>query len=72
MVRKTLRAPLALSDENRKFLTNLSGSMTAPVREVVQFEPSYYFDTPMVTGLAVSTAILESVLLEATKRSSPE
>ena len=36
MARKTLRAPLVLSDENRKLLTELSGSMTAPVREVVR------------------------------------
>ncbi len=36
MPRKTLRARLVLSDENRILLTSLSGSMTAPVREVVR------------------------------------
>jgi hypothetical protein len=36
MARKTLRASLALSDESRKLLTELSGSMTAPAREVVR------------------------------------
>jgi len=36
MARKTLRAPLVLSDESRKLLTELSGSMTAPAREVVR------------------------------------
>ncbi len=36
MARKTLRASLVLSDESRKLLTELSGSMTAPAREVVR------------------------------------
>ena len=36
MARKTQRAPLVLTDESRKFLTVLSGSMTAPVREVIR------------------------------------
>ena len=36
MARKTMRSPLVLSDDSRKLLTELSGSMTAPVREVVR------------------------------------
>lgn len=36
MAQKTMRAPLTLSDESRKLLTELSGSMTAPAREVVR------------------------------------
>ena len=36
MARKTMRAPLVLTDESRKLLTELSGSMTAPAREVVR------------------------------------
>ena len=36
MARKSLRAPLVLSGESRKLLTELSGSMTAPAREVVR------------------------------------
>ncbi len=36
MARKSMRAPLLLTDESRKLLTELSGSMTAPVREVVR------------------------------------
>lgn len=34
MARKTARAPLALSDDLKKMLTELSGSRTAPFREV--------------------------------------
>jgi len=34
MARKTRRAPLMLSDVHRRMLTELSGSRTAPVREV--------------------------------------
>src|SRR3990170_3525895 len=34
MARKTERAALLLSDDNRKILTELSGSRTAPAREV--------------------------------------
>lgn len=36
MARKTNRAPLVLSDDNRKLLTEISGSRTAPAREVVR------------------------------------
>ena len=36
MARKTARSPLVLSDDSRKLLTELSGSMTAPAREVVR------------------------------------
>ena len=36
MARKTQRAPLVLTDESRKILTVLSGSMTAPAREVIR------------------------------------
>jgi transposase len=36
MARKTLLPPLALSDESKKLLTDLSGSMTAPAREVIR------------------------------------
>ena len=36
MARKTMRAPLVLSDESKKLLTELSGSMTAPAREVIR------------------------------------
>jgi hypothetical protein len=36
MARKTMRAPLVLSDDSKKLLTELSGSMTAPAREVVR------------------------------------
>ena len=36
MARKTQRAPLELTDESRKILTVLSGSMTAPAREVIR------------------------------------
>lgn len=36
MARKTMRPPLALSDDNRNLLTQLSGSMTAPAREVIR------------------------------------
>jgi len=36
MARKTLLPPLALSDESKKLLTELSGSMTAPAREVIR------------------------------------
>lgn len=36
MARKTMRAPLALSDDSKKLLTELSGSMTAPAREVIR------------------------------------
>ena len=36
MARKTMRTPLVLSDDSRKLLTGLAGSMTAPAREVVR------------------------------------
>ena len=36
MPRKTMRHPLALSDDSKKLLTELSESMTAPAREIVR------------------------------------
>lgn len=36
MARKTLLPPLALSNESKKLLTDLSGSRTAPAREVIR------------------------------------
>ena len=36
MARKTKLPSLALSDESKKLLTELSGSMTAPAREVIR------------------------------------
>ena len=36
MARKTMRPPLVLTDDNKKLLTELAGSMTAPAREVIR------------------------------------
>ena len=38
MVRKSGRAALVLSDENRSMLSELTGSRTAPIREVERAE----------------------------------
>lgn len=45
MARKTKRAPLVLSDDSRKLLTGLSGSMTAPAREVVRARVLLHYAT---------------------------
>lgn len=44
MARKTLLPPLALSDESKKLLTELSGSMTAPAREVIRANVLLHYD----------------------------
>jgi transposase len=50
MARKTERAPLVLSDENRKVLTELSGSRTAPAREVERAKVLLHY----ANGVAIS------------------
>ena len=51
MARKTLRAPLVLSNKSRKLLTELSGSMTAPTREVVRAKVLLHY----ANGAAISS-----------------
>jgi len=43
MARKTERAPLVLSDDSRKKLSDLSGSRTAPAREVERAKVLLYY-----------------------------
>jgi transposase len=51
MARKTGRAPLTLSDDNRKTLTVLSGSRTAPAREVERAKVLLHY----ANGAGIST-----------------
>ena len=50
MARKTERAPLVLSDDSRKMLIELSGSRTAPVREVERAKVLLHY----ANGVAIS------------------
>jgi transposase len=50
MARKSERAPLVLSDDNRRILTELSGSRTAPVREVERAKVLLHY----ANGVAIS------------------
>jgi len=50
MARKTGRAPLVLSDDNRKTLTELSGARTAPAREVERAKVLLHY----ANGVAIS------------------
>ena len=50
MARKTKRAPLALPDDSKKILTELSGSRTAPAREVERAKILLHF----ANGVSIS------------------
>jgi len=62
MARKTLLPPLALSDESKKLLTDLSGSMTAPAREVIRAKVLLHYangeNISSISGLSESAGQL--------------
>ena len=51
MARKTMRAPLVLSGDSKKSLTELAGSMTAPAREVIRAKVLLHY----ANGVAITS-----------------
>ena len=69
MARKTQRAPLELTDESRKILTVLSGSMTAPAREVIRAKVLlHYANGVEISNISVLSESVDLLFINALTR----